>query len=50
MAQTLAFSWLLVAWYRKPHRAWGLVMYGLTGIVVLLSVAGVIAARGWAAY
>jgi hypothetical protein len=50
VAQTLAFSWLLVAWYRKPHRAWGLVMYGLTGIVVLLSVAGVIAARGWAAH
>jgi hypothetical protein len=23
VAQTLAFSWLLVAWYQRPHRAWG---------------------------
>jgi hypothetical protein len=43
VVQTLAFSWMLVAWYRRPHRAWGLVLYGLTGLVVLMGVAGLLA-------
>jgi hypothetical protein len=45
VAQTLVFSWLLVAWYRRPHRAWGPVMYGLTAVVILLSIAGAVAPR-----
>ena len=40
VAQTLAFSWLLVAWYKRPHRAWGIVLYGLTVVVILMSLAG----------
>jgi len=44
VVQTLLFSWLLVAWYRRPHRAWGLVLYGLTGLAVLMSLAGALAA------
>lgn len=40
VAQSLAFSLLLVAWYRRPHRAWGIVMYTLTAVALLLSVAG----------
>lgn len=45
VAQTLAFSWLLVAWYQRPHRAWGIVLYGLAGVVVLMSVAGAVLPR-----
>ena len=45
VAQTLAFSWLLVAWYQRPHRAWGVVLYGLAVLVVLLSVAGAVLPR-----
>jgi hypothetical protein len=45
VVQTLAFSWLLVAWYRKPHRAWGLVMYSLTVLVIFFSIAGALAPR-----
>ena len=45
VAQTLAFSWLLVAWYTRPHRAWGIVLYGLTAVVVLMSVAGAVLPR-----
>lgn len=44
VVQTLLFSYLLVAWYRHPRRAWGVVLYGLTGLVVLMSLAGVLAA------
>jgi hypothetical protein len=40
VAQTLAFSWLLCAWYARPHRAWGIVLYGLAAIAILLGVAG----------
>lgn len=40
VAQSLAFSLLLVAWYHRPHRAWAVVMYGLTVAFVLMSVAG----------
>jgi hypothetical protein len=45
VGQSLAFSILLVAWYRRPHRAWGVVLYSLTGFVILLSVAGMLAPR-----
>jgi len=45
VAQTLAFSWLLVAWYERPHRAWGIVLYGLTAVVILMSVAGAVLPR-----
>jgi hypothetical protein len=44
VAQTLLFSWLLVAWYRRPSRAWAIVLYGLSALVVLMSVAGALAA------
>ena len=43
--QTLAFSALLVAWNRKPHRAWGIVMVTVTGLVILMSIAGVVLPR-----
>ena len=43
--QTLAFSALLVAWHRKPHRAWGIVMGLLVGMVILMSIAGVVLPR-----
>jgi hypothetical protein len=44
VAQTLLFSVLFVGWYRRPHRAWGIVLYSLTGLVVLMSLAGFLAA------
>jgi hypothetical protein len=40
MLQTLAMSVLMVLWHRKPSRAWGIVMAILTGLVVLMSIAG----------
>lgn len=43
--QTCAFSWLLVAWHRKPHRAWNVTMGLLSGIVILASIAGVVFPR-----
>ena len=43
--QTLAFSLLLVAWCRKPTRAWAVAMGVLTGLVVLMSLAGILAPR-----
>jgi hypothetical protein len=45
VGQSLAFSVLLVFWYRKPHRAWGIVLYAVTVIVVLMSIAGALAPR-----
>jgi hypothetical protein len=45
VGQTLVFSILLVLWYRKPRRAWSIVMGVLTGLVALLSVAGTLAPR-----
>jgi hypothetical protein len=45
VAQSLVFSTLLVAWYRKPHRAWGIVLYGLAVLFVLMSLAGAVAPR-----
>jgi len=43
--QTLAFSILLVAWHRKPSRAWGRVMMPLALLVILMSIAGALAPR-----
>jgi hypothetical protein len=45
VGQSLAFSILLVAWCRRPHKAWGVVLYTLTVLVVLMSGAGALAAR-----
>jgi hypothetical protein len=45
VGQTLAFSMLLVGWYRHPHRAWGLVLGTLAVLVVLMSLAGVLLPR-----
>jgi hypothetical protein len=45
LAQSLAFSVLLVAWYRRPRRAWGIVLYALSAVVVLMSVAGALVPR-----
>jgi hypothetical protein len=39
VGQSLAFSILLVAWYRRPHKAWGIALCALTALVVLTSVA-----------
>ena len=46
MPQTLAFSLLVVAWSRRPSRAWTVVMVVLTAIVALLSMMGYLAATG----
>jgi len=46
LPQTLAFSFLVVAWNRRPSRAWTIVMVGLTVIVGLMSVLGYLAATG----
>jgi hypothetical protein len=43
VGQSLAFSLLLVAWYRHPHKAWGGVLYTLAVLVILMSVAGALA-------
>jgi hypothetical protein len=43
--QTLAFSVLLEAWHRRPHKAWGIVMGALTLLVILMSVAGAVLPR-----
>jgi hypothetical protein len=40
----LAFSMLVYAWHARPHRAWTWSMVSLSAIVVLLSVAGYLAA------
>jgi hypothetical protein len=41
LLQTLAFSVLLIAWHRHPHRAWAVVMGTLALLVILMSAAGV---------
>jgi hypothetical protein len=46
LPQTLAFSVLLVAWHRRPGRAWTVVMLGLTVVVALFSVLGYLQATG----
>jgi hypothetical protein len=43
--QTLAFSVLLTAWHRHPHRAWTLTMGTLALLVILMSAAGVLLPR-----
>lgn len=45
LLQTLAFSLLLNAWHRHPHRAWAVVMGTLTLLGILMSVAGVFLPR-----
>jgi hypothetical protein len=40
MSQTLALSALLVAWHRKPRRGWSITMGILTGLIVVMSIAG----------
>ena len=45
LLQTLAFSVLLVAWHRHPHRAWSLAMGTLAVLVILMSAAGVLLPR-----
>jgi hypothetical protein len=40
LLQTLAFSVLLTAWHRHPHRAWAIVIGGLTVLGILMSLAG----------
>jgi hypothetical protein len=44
LPQTLAFALLVVAWHAKPRPVWTWAMTGLCAIVVLLSVAGFLAA------
>jgi hypothetical protein len=41
ITQAALFSTLLVAWHRRPHRAWAIVLGILTGVTVLMSLAGV---------
>lgn len=43
--QTLALSVLVVAWHRRPHRAWNIVMGALTALVILSSLAAVFLER-----
>jgi hypothetical protein len=38
--QTLLASALLVSWHRRPHKAWAIVLYALTAIAILMSLAG----------
>lgn len=40
LTQTLLFSVLLQQWYRKPAKAWNIVMGVLMGLIVLMSLAG----------
>ena len=46
LPQTLAFSVLVVAWNRRPSRAWTVVMVGLTVVIGTLSLLGYLAATG----
>ena len=43
--QTLLASILLVAWCRKPGKAWAVVMYTLWAVAVVMSVAGAVLPR-----
>jgi hypothetical protein len=45
VGQSLVFSALLVAWYRRPHKAWGVVLYSIAVLVILMSVAGALVPR-----
>ena len=46
LPQTFLFSFLVVAWSRRPSRAWTAVMVALALIIVLLSTMGYLAATG----
>jgi len=46
LPQTFLFSFLVVAWSRRPSRAWTVVMVVLTLLVALLSTMGYLAATG----
>lgn len=43
--QTLFACILLVAWHRKPSKAWAAVMYTLWALTILMSVAGAVLPR-----
>ncbi len=43
--QNVGFAALLTAWYHKPNKAWGIVMGSLMAVGILMSIAGVFAAR-----
>lgn len=43
--QTLALSVLLVAWHRRPHRVWGIVLGLLCCLVLLMSLAATVLPR-----
>ena len=45
VAQTCAFSYLLVAWYHHPRRAWGIVMGVGVALILFMSIAGALAPR-----
>lgn len=40
--QTLAMSFLVVAWHRNPRRSWTIVMGVLAALVVIMSIAGAV--------
>lgn len=48
VAQAGAFSWALVAWYRHPHRAWGVVFGVLFALVLTTGVLGLLFGGGQA--
>jgi hypothetical protein len=43
--QTLFASILLVAWHRRPRKAWGIVMYSLWALTIVMSLAGALLPR-----
>jgi hypothetical protein len=43
--QTLFASLVLVAWHRRPGRAWGIAMYSLWTLTILMSLAGAVLPR-----
>jgi hypothetical protein len=45
LLQTLAFSLLLHAWHRHPHRAWAVIMGSLMLLGILMTVAGALLPR-----
>lgn len=45
IVQNFAFAALLVAWYRSPRKAWGVVMGTLMGLAILMSLAAVFLPR-----
>jgi hypothetical protein len=41
VVQAASFSIVVVAWHRRPHRAWAIVFGIVTGLTLLMSLAGV---------